>query len=260
MGTSDSILEVQEVSRSFGGVHAVDGCTFTVPRNSITALIGPNGAGKSTAVDLISGFIKPDSGTVSFLGREIQGLSPYQIARRGLQRTFQECREWNRLTVMENMLVAADFGKGGGLLQALFGRRGMNGDELSWRDEARALLQRFGVDELKDEYAGNLSGGQKKLLEFARIAVAKPAMLLLDEPLAGVNPVIGIRIATAVRLLRDSGVTILLIEHNLPFIERVADRVIVMTEGRVIADGSMAEIRANPAVIDAYLGTTVAGA
>jgi ABC-type branched-subunit amino acid transport system ATPase component len=248
------ILEVAHVSRAFGGVQAVNDCSFNVERGSMTGLIGPNGAGKSTIINLVSGFLKPDSGTIRFEDREIQGLSGHQVSRLGLMRTFQTPREWPHMTVMENMLLAAPVNGRDALWRAYLQHRRLRELETEDRVAARELLRRFNLFDLRDEYAGNLSGGQKRLLEFARIAFAKPRMVLLDEPQSGVNPVLGDRMAAAITSLNESGITVLLIEHNLPFLERLCNQVIVMSLGTSIASGSMNEIRANAEVVDAYLG------
>lgn len=249
-----TILEVAHVSRAFGGVQAVNNCSFTVERGSMTGLIGPNGAGKSTAVNLISGFLKPDRGTITFEGRPIHGLPGHRVSRLGLMRTFQTPREWPAMTVMENMLLAAPAQGRDSLWRAYFQHRRLMEAEAADRVTARELLKEFSLFDLRDEPAGNLSGGQKRLLEFARIAFAKPQMVLLDEPQSGVNPVLGDRMAAAINSLNDSGITVLLIEHNLPFLERLCKHVLVMALGTCIARGSMDEIRANKEVVDAYLG------
>lgn len=254
MSAGEAILQVAKVSRAFGGVQAVNDCSFDVERGSMTGLIGPNGAGKSTMINLISGFLKPDAGTIEFDGREIQGLSGHQVSGLGLMRTFQTPREWPRMTVMENMLLAAPVNGRDSLWRAYFQHRRLRQLEAADRVAARELLREFNLFDLRDEYAGNLSGGQKRLLEFARIAFAKPRMVLLDEPQSGVNPVLGDRMAEAITSLNQSGITVLLIEHNLPFMERLCKHVLVMSLGTCIAAGSMNEIRANAEVVDAYLG------
>jgi ABC-type branched-subunit amino acid transport system ATPase component len=255
------LLEVRGLAKSFGGVHAVVDCTLSVAANSVVGLIGPNGAGKSTVIDVISGFREPDAGVIRFDGREIQGWAAHRVSSRGLMRTFQSAREWKALTVMENMLAAARQDGRDALWRALTARRRLAAAEESDRVRARELLERFGLIDLKDEFAGNLSGGQKRLLEFARIVMADARMVLLDEPLAGVNPVLQTNILQAVLGLRQSGIACLLIEHNLTWIERACqDGVYVMALGRTIASGSMEELRANPAVVDAYLGEVAASA
>ena len=250
-----ALLEVRDLSKSFGGVAAVDGCTFDAPAGRVTGLIGPNGAGKSTTIDLISGFKLPDSGTVTFDGTPVAGMAPHRIARSGLIRTFQSPREWPALTVLENMLLARFDAPRETFWRSLRGP-GRAGRERATveLDEARELLHEFGLHKLRNERAGNLSGGQKRLVEFARMRVAKPRLVILDEPMGGVNPVLGERIAKAVESFIASGASVIVVEHNLPFIERVTDHVVVMAEGRVIADGPFESLRSNQRVVDAYLG------
>lgn len=254
------LLEVRGLAKSFGGVRAVNDLNLSVEAGSVVGLIGPNGAGKSTALDLISGFQKPDAGQVIFDGREIQTLPSYRISRLGLIRTFQSAREWSRLTVMDNMLIAACHHGRDAIWRALFSRRTLARAEISDRAQARELLGRFGLLAVRDEYAGNLSGGQKRLLEFARIAIAGPQMVLLDEPLAGVNPVLQDAILEAVNHFKREHITVLIIEHNLPWVEIACDRVIAMAYGTGLATGSMQDLRANQAVVDAYLGEVAANA
>jgi ABC-type branched-subunit amino acid transport system ATPase component len=250
-----ALLEVSGLSKHFGGVQAVDRCSFTAAEGQVTGLIGPNGAGKSTAIDLISGFKIPDTGTVLFEGHPVQGRPPHRISRLGLLRTFQTPREWPALTVLENLILARFQPRRESFLWSL---RGPTRAERQGADEertrARAILDEFGLLELRNERAGNLSGGQKRLLEFARIRVAEPRLVVLDEPMGGVNPVLGERMATAVLGFVPNGTSVIIVEHNLPFIERVTDAVVVMAEGRVIAEGPFESLRSNQAVVDAYLG------
>jgi len=248
------ILELRGVTKHFGGVRAVTDLDFDVYDHEVLGLIGPNGAGKSTAIDLISGFREPDSGVIKFDGEEIQGWRAHRVAARGLVRTFQTAREWARLTVMDNMLVAAPQEGRDKIWKSVFSRPSLRAAEERDRIRARDLLRRFDLYALRDEYAGNLSGGQKRLLEFARVAMLSPRMVLLDEPLAGVNPRLQVNILEAIKGLNDTGMAIILIEHNLPFIDSACDRVVVMAEGTDIASGLMADLRSSRAVIDAYLG------
>ncbi|HEY2597543.1 MAG TPA: ABC transporter ATP-binding protein [Candidatus Dormibacteraeota bacterium] len=251
-------LEVRGLTKRFGGVVAVDACSFEAPLGQVTGLIGPNGAGKSTAIDLISGFKLPDSGTVLFKGRQIQGLAPHQISRLGLIRTFQSPREWPGLTVLENVVMARwDPGREGffgGLRGLGHAHRVKVKDELA---QARGILDEFGLGALRNERAGNLSGGQKRLVEFARIRMAAPELVILDEPMGGVNPVLGERMALAIEAFIASGTSVIVVEHNLPFIERVTHHVIVMAQGTVIAEGPFESLRSNADVVDAYLGEQV---
>jgi ABC-type branched-subunit amino acid transport system ATPase component len=250
-----ALLEVQDLHKHFGGVQAVAACSFIAAEAQVTGLIGPNGAGKSTAIDLISGFKIPDKGTVLFEGKAVQGKAPHLISRMGLIRTFQSPREWPGLSVLENLILASFEPRRERFWRSL---RGPSRAEKQHAGEqlvrARAILDEFGLLHLRNERAGNLSGGQKRLLEFARIRMAAPRLVILDEPMGGVNPVLGERIATAVLGFVTAGTAVVIVEHNLAFIERVTDQVVVMAEGRVIAEGPFAELRGNPAVVDAYLG------
>lgn len=252
------ILVVEGLSKHFGGVAAVDNCSFRIPQGQVTGLIGPNGAGKSTAIDLISGFKLPDAGTVVFEGTTIHGLPPHRISRLGLIRTFQTPREWPGLTVLENVLLAKHEPDQETLLRGLIGP-GLGQHTIAEADllRAREIMTEFGLDDLANERAGNLSGGQKRLLEFARIRMAQPKLVILDEPMGGVNPVLGERMAKAIEGFIAAGTTVVVVEHNLPFIERVAQQVIVMAQGAVIAAGPFASLRSNQSVIDAYLGDEV---
>ncbi len=253
-----ALLDVRDLRKSFGGVHAVRDCSFEVEEGTITGLVGPNGAGKSTAIDLISGFLEPDAGAIRFAGRDIQGWPAYRVARRGLVRTFQASRVWPGLTVMENMLLAAPDAGRGAVWRAVCTPAQLRVAEEADRIQARAILDEVGLLPLKDEPAGNLSGGQKRLLEIARIFLARPRMVLMDEPLTGVNPVLGARIGDGIKSLVAAGMTVLMVEHNLPFVERTCGTVIVMALGRVIAHGRLDALRSDPAVVDAYLGQVVA--
>jgi branched-chain amino acid transport system ATP-binding protein len=248
-------LVVEGLYNHFGGVVAVDRCSFRAQKGQVTGLIGPNGAGKSTAIDLISGFKLADAGTVFFEGTAIQGLPPHRISRLGLIRTFQTPREWPGLTVLENVLLARWDPEREALWRGLIGpgltHRSTSKSELG---RAREILAEFGLDKLGNERAGNLSGGQKRLVEFARIRMAEPQLVILDEPMGGVNPVLGERMALAIEGFITSGTSVIIVEHNLPFIERVAHHVIVMSEGSVIAAGPFESLRSNQSVIDAYLG------
>lgn len=251
----DPILEVQDVWKRYGGVNAVQGCSFAIGRRSITGLVGPNGAGKSTMINLISGLVSPDKGRIILDGEEIQGHPLHWTSRRGLLRTFQVAREWPKLTVMENV-IAADPNRAREVLwRSLFARRKLMREEAALEEQALATIEQLGLTRVKDEFAGSLSGGQKRLLEFARAAMVKPKVLLLDEPLAGVNPVLGEEIASAIAKMRDLGTTIVIVEHNMRFVEQNCDTVIVMGQGRVIGEGSMSELRENDEIIEAYLGS-----
>jgi len=251
--TADPLLAVTDLYRQFGGVHAVNGASFQVPPGRITGLIGPNGAGKSTALNVIAGALKPTAGKISYRGQDITGLPAYKVARRGIIRTFQISSEFAGLTVLENLLVAAPGQQGEALWQAALGKRYWRPHERAMVQRARELLARFDMSAKEDEYAGNLSGGQKRLLELMRGLMADPPLLLLDEPMAGVNPSLARRIEQHLLDLRDEGLTMLMIEHELAVVERLCDPVIVMAQGRVISQGTMAEVRTDREVLDAYL-------
>src|SRR5579863_1212319 len=249
------ILDARDMVKSFGGLRAVDNCSFTVTRGSVTGLIGPNGAGKSTAANLITGFIRADSGNILFEGKDIARLPTHLIARRGLTRTFQITRELERMTVAENMLAAPHNQLGESFWLGLLGLPVVRRQEEENLKRALKLLKDFDLYSLRDEYAGNLSGGQRRLLELARVVMTRPKLLLLDEPFAGINPVLATRLGDYIEALcREQGITFLIIEHNLALVERHCQAVIVMALGKTIAEGSMAELRENPAVVDAYLG------
>jgi ABC-type branched-subunit amino acid transport system ATPase component len=251
---SAAVLQIEKLSKSFGGIHAVQDCSFAVAPGQVLGLIGPNGAGKSTVVDLVSGFGRPDSGSVRLDGQELVGKRSDAISRLGLIRTFQTPREWGGLTVMDNVLLARrQFGRES-LWRCLTRARQLHRAEEPDRAQARAILDRFGLADLRNARAGTLSGGQKRLLEFARIAAAQPRLIILDEPMGGVNPVLGDQIRDAVRQFAAAGQAVIVVEHNLPFIEKACDEVVVMNLGEVIAQGVFAGLRANPRVVDAYLG------
>ena len=260
MADAEIFLEVDHLAKSFGGVRAVVDCSFKVRKGTTVGLIGPNGAGKSTVIEMVSGFLAPDAGKIVFSGQEIQGKPPHRVAQRGLIRTFQTPREWQGLTVMENMLLAADQQGRDAAWRAIFTRGKLKAAEKADRDRARGLLERFGLLALRDAFAGSLSGGQKRLLEFARIAMRSPTMVLLDEPCAGVNPVLQRNIEEAIVGLQKDGLTVLLVEHNLPFVERACQDIFVMAQGTTIAEGSLPELRQVRVVIDAYLGEVEASA
>ncbi|MBW3610513.1 MAG: ABC transporter ATP-binding protein [Actinobacteria bacterium] len=250
----DPILVLDGVRRRFGGLTAVDVEHLEVQRGMITALIGPNGAGKTTLFNLLTGFDQADAGSWSFDGSDLAGLPTHQVARRGLLRTFQLTKALSRLSVVENMKLGATGQRGEGFLSALISPL--------WRDQereieqrARALLRRFQLEHLAEDFAGTLSGGQRKLLEMARALMAEPAMVLLDEPMAGVNPALAQSLLGHVRTLPGDGTSVLFVEHDMDVVHDISDWVVVMAEGRVIAEGPPEAVGANPAVIDAYLGT-----
>jgi neutral amino acid transport system ATP-binding protein len=257
-GATGPVLAIHDVYKHFGGIHAVNGAGFDVQRGSITALIGPNGAGKTSLFNIVSGFYRADRGTIQYEGRSIARKPPHVIARAGLVRTFQLPRALTTMPVLDNMMLAAPRQPGerltGLLTRPLAARR----REREVREQALRLLETFGLVDKAQEYAGTLSGGQRKLLELARALMVEPAMVLLDEPMAGVNPTLGRRLFDHIHTLRqERGLTFLFVEHDMEVVMEHSDRVIVMAQGRVIADGEPIEIRQNKRVIDAYLGDVV---
>ena len=247
------LLAADHLRREFGGVIAVEDATFGIRAGAITSLIGPNGAGKSTVVGIIGGAIGPTSGTVRFDGEDVTKLPPHTRAERGLIRTFQLSSQFSKLTVLENLLVAAPHQLGEGFMTLLVGKRRWRDQEGELLERAYDLLVRFSMFEKRDEYAGNLSGGQKRLVEIMRALMANPKLVLLDEPMAGVNPTLARTIEGYLLDLAAEGVTMLLVEHELDVVERLSPTVVVMAQGRVIAEGSMAELRENEEVVRAYL-------
>ena len=240
-----SLLEVEGLTKRFGGVAAVDGCSFTVDQGTITALIGPNGSGKTTAFNMITGYLKQDSGTVRFDGRAVTRPRPADLYRQGLSRTFQQARVFPELTAVENLVVAAGFS-----WRDLFGRRVTGTDD----GRARQMLDEFRLSQLADLPAGDLSYGQRKLLEFAAVLMSAPKLVLLDEPTAGVNPVMIDAMERHIRERNAAGVTFLIVEHDMQLVMRLCDPVIVLDQGAPIAFGPPAAIQTNARVLEAYLG------
>ena len=241
-----ALLQVEKLNKAFGGLSAVTNCSFDVQQGSITALIGPNGAGKTTVFNLVSGVLKPDSGTVTFDGQQIQKLAPHQITRLGMNRTFQISLNLEAMTVLENMVVLAPIHGLRGLLQ-----RSIKPNE---RKRAMELLDFVGIAHLADEVTRNLSYGQKKLLDFASLLMAEPKLILLDEPAGGVNPALLERIIDRVQQLNKDGMTFLIVEHNMELVMSVSQTVIVMAYGQVIAEGAPEIIQNDKTVLEAYLG------
>ncbi len=250
----DNILVVHEATRRFGGLTAVDVTDLSIERGRITALIGPNGAGKTTLFNVLTGFDRGGEGSWTLDGEQLHGRPAHRVAQAGMVRTFQLTKALRRLTVMENMLLGATGQSGERFLGALTPWR--------WRSQERAntaraeeLLERFNMAHMRDEYAGAMSGGQRKLLEMARALMVEPQLLMLDEPMAGVNPALTQSLLQHVVALRDEGRTVVFVEHDMDVVNTISDRVVVMAQGEIIADGEPAEIGRNQQVIDAYLGT-----
>lgn len=249
----DPIMIADNVSRQFGGLKAVDVEHIEVQRGAITALIGPNGAGKTTLFNLLTGFDKPDSGTWTINGRQVAGTAPYRLARRGMVRTFQLTKALSRMTVMDNMRLGASGQTGERFFSALL--------PFTWKAQERAneerameLLARFNLDAKINDFAGSLSGGQRKLLEMARALMTNPNMIMLDEPMAGVNPALTQSLLGHIKNIREEGTTVLFVEHDMDMVHDISDWVIVMAQGQVIAEGPPDSVMKDPQVIDAYLG------
>ena len=249
------MIEVSNLHKHFGGFHAVDGASLRVEDGSITGLIGPNGAGKTTLFNVIAGELKPTSGTVTMGGEDITGLPPHILFHKGLLRTFQIAHEFSSMTVRENLMMVPGAQRGETLWNAWFHRQQIAADERALAQKADAVLEFLTISHLADERAANLSGGQKKLLELGRTMMVEAKIVFLDEVGAGVNRTLLNTIADAIlRLNKERGYTFVVIEHDMDFIGKICDPVIVMAEGKVLAEGSLAEIKANDAVIEAYLG------
>lgn len=247
------LIEARNIVKAFGAFKAVNDASVAVGEGEIVGLIGPNGAGKSTLLAVLAGTLPASAGTITFGGEDITRLAAFKRARRGLVRTFQLPSEFARLSVLENLLVAAPHHRGDSLVGALLGKRYWIKDERRLVVQARALLARFGMSAKESDYAGDLSGGQKRLVEIMRALMLGPRLLLLDEPMSGVHPSIVGEIATYLEALRDEGLTILMVEHELHMVDRLCDPVIVMAQGKVIGEGSMKDLRRQREIVDAYL-------
>jgi branched-chain amino acid transport system ATP-binding protein len=249
----DPVIVIDGVTRRFGGLTAVDVEHLEIPRHAITALIGPNGAGKTTLFNLLTGFDKPDAGTWTFDGRNLHGVPAYRAARMGLVRTFQLTKALGLLTVLENMKLGATKQTGEhfwqGLIPAVWRKQ-----ESDIEQRAMGILAKFKLDAKKDDFAASLSGGQRKLLEMARALMVEPKLVMLDEPMAGVNPALTQSLLDHILDLKDEGMTVLFVEHDMHMVRHIADWVVVMAEGKIVAEGPPEAVMNDPAVIDAYLG------
>lgn len=250
------MIVVEDVVRTFGGFRAVDGATLTIEEGTITGLIGPNGAGKTTLFNVIAGVLKPTSGRVTMKDEDITGLPPHELFHKGLLRTFQIAHEFSSMTVRENLMMVPGGQSGEALWNTWFGRKRIAEEERALQAKADEVIEFLTIDHLKEEKAGNLSGGQKKLLELGRTMMVDAKIVFLDEVGAGVNRTLLNTIGDAIiRLNRERKYTFVVIEHDMDFIDRLCDPVICMAEGRVLAEGTLEEIKANEQVIEAYLGT-----
>jgi branched-chain amino acid transport system ATP-binding protein len=248
------ILQTEDVVKAFGGVRALDGCSVGVQEGTITGLIGPNGAGKSTLFNVIVGLFRADAGAIVFRGERVDGFPPYQLVSRGIVKTFQIPRELRSLTVLENLMLCAKDAPGEHILNLFISIRKVRKREKEIQKKAEDLLRFVGLHELRDEYARNLSGGQKKLLELTRALMTDPTLILLDEPVAGVNPTLTVKILNLIEQLRQQGKTFFLIEHDMDVVMNRCDWIIVLHQGKKLAEGLPGEIKRDTRVVDAYLG------
>ena len=249
------MLQIEKVEKSFGGLTAVCDCSLRVQEGSITGLIGPNGAGKTTLFNVITGYYKPDKGKITFLGEGIDGLPPHQIFHKKIYRTFQITREFAQMTVLENLMLMPDQQIGEKIWNTWFRASSVRRQEKAIQEKALEVLEFVELIDLKDEYAGSLSGGQKKLLELARSMMSEPKIVLLDEPGAGVNPTLMKKLMVNIRkLCEEKKITFFLIEHDMDLIMNLCNPVIVMSEGKKLAEGIPEEIKKDERVLEAYLG------
>ena len=250
----NDIISVKNLQKSFGGLKAVDVNDLTFMEGQLTSIIGPNGAGKTTFFDLISGFQNADSGEVFLNEKNISNSQPYKIARMGMVRTFQLTKVFDRMTVMDNLLFSGSDINNDSFLNSIIKLNSQKLYENNLKEKAKEIMDDLNIDHMANSYARELSGGQKKLLELARAIINDPKILLLDEPLAGVNPKLAEDILALIKRLSENGITIIMVEHNIEAVMKISERIVVLAEGSLIADGNPNQIRNDKNVIEAYLG------